>query len=95
MLTTIREAAARPDTQPDGCLYDPHMARERLIGAQEVRDNFSAVTQKVQEGDEYVLVVRRSKLTVGIVPMWMIDRMRDAGILDEKPPGAASPPGKS
>jgi hypothetical protein len=65
------------------------MVREKLMSAQEVRDGFATVTAAVSAGGEYVLVVRRSKVTVGIVPKWVIERAKELGIFDESPPGAA------
>jgi hypothetical protein len=65
------------------------MVREKLMTAQEVRDGFAAVTRDVSGGEEYVLVVRRSKVTVGIVPKWVIERAKELGIFDESPPEPA------
>lgn len=87
MTVTIEpRPTASPHAPPDGGLYDSPMARERLASAQDVRDNFAAVIRDVSAGEEYVVVVRRSRPTVGVVPMWMVERMKELGITSEKPP---------
>jgi hypothetical protein len=73
---------------PDGGLYDPDMARERLVGAQEARDNFRQIVDAVESGEEYAVVLRRSKAVVAVVPVHWLRRMIELGIPDESAPTA-------
>lgn len=86
MLTIEQQPDSRTHAPPSGDLYDPAMLRERLVGAEELRKNFSDHMKRIQEGTEVVVVLRRSKVAGAFVPEWVLNRAKEAGILDEQPP---------
>jgi hypothetical protein len=92
MLILDRQPDSQADAPPSGDLYDPGMLRERLVGAEELRKNFSDHMGRVQEGAEVVVVLRRSKVVGAFVPEWVLSRAKEAGILDEQPPGVVAKP---
>ena len=77
------ETAGQPYAPPTDEMYDSAMAKERLVSAQEARDNFRQILDEVESGEVYAFVLRRSKVAACIVPEHWARRMIELGIPDE------------
>ncbi len=63
------------DSTPSSDLYDPDMAKRKLIGIQEARDKFRERVDAATTEDEHSIVARRGKALVAVVPMAWYRRM--------------------